>query len=140
MYFKLKLEDGTEVYKDLDDDDLEFILDDDAMHNIITTELGFDIEEWHFTERPSTYQDVVQVDISSAVIRENPPLTIDDKKITKVDLLEDSTYEHALASLSLSDPNSVVYSKNIRYIAINDEYEYEYEYDDGGYNDEPDFD
>lgn len=139
MYFKLKLEDGTEIYKDLDDDALLKILDEDAMADLIAEEVGESIEDWYFTERPSTYQNVIQLDISSAVIEEEPDLIVDDKKVSLVSLLQGSTYEHALATLSLTDPKAVVYSKNIEYtVADIEEY---YDEDDGGYNDEsPDYD
>lgn len=134
MYFKLLFEDGTELYRDLEEIELLRVLDEDVMLDILRDETGEDVEDWSFTTRPSTFSNVVQLDISPAVILEDPPLTIDDKKVTKIGLLEDSTYEHALATLSILNPNKLIYEKNIGYSVVRDYY-YD-EYDDGGYNDE----
>lgn len=137
MYFKLLFEDGTELYRDLEEIELLRVLDEDVMLDILRDETGEDVEDWSFTTRPSTFSNVVQLDISPAVILEDPPLTIDDKKVTKISLLEDSTYEHALATLSISNPNKLIYEKNIGYTVEHVPPEHYYdEYDDGGYNDE----
>ena len=139
MYFKCVFEDGTETYKDLNNDDLRKVIDEDVMVNLIGEETGENVEEWDFTEKPTTYSDVVQVDVSSAVITENLNLIIDDKKVLRIDLLEGSTYEHALATLSLTNPKALVYSTNVLYVSQvdDDDYYENYEEDDGGYNDEP---
>ena len=108
------------------------------MVDLIGEETGENVEEWDFTEKPTTYSDVVQVDVSSAVITENLNLIIDDKKVLRIGLLEGSTYEHALATLSLTNPKALVYSTNVLYVSQVDDDHYEnYEEDDGGYNDEP---
>jgi len=120
MYFKLLFEDGTELYKDLEEIELLRVLDEDVMRDILRDETGLIVEDWSFTTRPSTFSDVVQLDISPAVILEDPPLIIDNKKVTRISLIENSTYEHALAALSVSNPNKLIYDQ----------------YDDGGYDDE----
>jgi hypothetical protein len=144
MYFRLNLEDGTEVYKDFDNNDLMKIIDEEIIFDIICLigeRIGENIEDWNFTDKPigrHEYLDVVQIDVSSAIIKENPDLVIDGKKVLKINLLEESTYEHALATLSLTDSKAVVYSKNIEYTT---DYDYDYDNDDdGGYSDEPDYD
>lgn len=139
MYFKCIFEDGTESYKKLEEAHLYKIINEDALKEFISENIGEEIEDWDFGYSP--YRDHINIDFQeekNLLDLIDPNLVIDDKPVAKLELLEASSYEHVIASLSIDEPKDL-YKKRIIYYPAQKEEEFA-EYDDPYSDEPPDYD
>ena len=138
MYFKCTLKDGSEVYKSIEESDLREAVDYGQLYESVYSQTGDRIKDqdcWGFTEIQERYSDIVDVDLREILNIEQvfQILSDDLESLDKVEFLEDSSYQHALASLSLSNPKDI-YKKRVTFTAVERDEEYEPE---DPYSDEP---
>ncbi len=139
MYFKCIFEDGTESYKNLEENHLRQIINEDALKEFISEHSGEEIEDWDFGS--SSYLDHIIIDFleeKNLIFLLEPDLTIDEKLVAKLEFLEKSSYEHVIASLSIDEPKDL-YKKRIIYYPAQKEEEFA-EYDDPYSDEPPDYD
>lgn len=138
MYFKCTLEDGTEVYKSLDESIVKNAINYEDLEEIVYKVKGEKIEDrdWDFTDIQGEYSDVVDVDLRQIIDIDEifAILSEDLESLEKVEFLEKDSYQHSIASLSLKNPKDI-YKKRVTFTIA--EREDMYEYDDP-YSDDPD--
>lgn len=137
MYFKCTSQDGKEIYKSLDEKTIRSAINIDELQEIIEFQTGDSVEDegWEFTDIQSKHANIVDVDLRKIINIEELHAILEEECsqiFEKVEFLEDFSYEHSLASLSLSDPKNI-YKKRVLYepapIDI-DQYDYEDPYSD----------
>ena len=137
MYFKCTLSNGTEVYKALDDDALKEAVNYEDLEEIIYEARGERIEDndWDFTDVKEPHSDIVDVDLRKILNIDDifKILSEDIEILEKVEFLEKDSYQHSIASLSLSSPKDI-YKKRVIFTPAEEEL---YEYEDP-YSDDPD--
>lgn len=117
MYFKCILENGTEVYKKIDESVISQFVDPNELNDLVYRKTGNQIyqNDWVFTEFSENYGNVATVDFKEILDLDNILDFLEEEepvKIKEVKFLEDNSYEHLIASLSLDSPEDV-YKKKI---------------------------
>jgi hypothetical protein len=139
MYFKCVFEDGTESYSNLEEKHLQKIINGKALRELISSYIGEDVEDWDWVGGYSN-RNTIEVDLQKENLLKlsDLSLVIDDKNVSKLEFLEQSTYEHVVASLSLDNPKNL-YTTSVVYFPRQEDEDLN-DYDDPYSDEPPDYD
>ena len=129
MYLKCILENNEVVYKDFADNELLSIIDKDAFNDELSGLVKDDVDDWNFTDYPTSYSNVFEINLRDFICTTKPDFAIDEILVEKIEFIEQDSYEHTIASFALNNPQPWNYIRKVGVFPKDrsyDEYETEY--------------